>query len=78
MKKSAYRQALPSGFKQVTRRQSGRSQEAVWSQMVGPIKEAPKLLVTKHRARANATPGGHLLGAVGFPGLWEVNHVKPW
>lgn len=78
MQEPGYRQALPSGFEQVTRRQGGRSQKAVRSQMVGPIKEAPKLFVTKHRSRANATPGGRLLGAVGFPGLWEVNHVKPW
>jgi len=78
MKKPAYGQALPSGFEQVTRRQRGGSQKAVGTQMVGPIKEAPELFVTKDKSRANTTPGSLLLGAVVFPGLWKVDHLKPW
>ena len=78
MEKSAHRQALSSGFEQITRREGCRMQNTAWDQMVGPIEEAPELLFIEHTSRANATPGGLLLGTGGFRGLWEVDHVKPW
>ena len=44
--------------------------------MVVPIEEPPKLFVVEHGSRRKATPSRLLLGTLGFPELWEVDHLN--